>query len=246
MNLQDARVLCIGAGGLGSPVALYLGAAGVGTLGLIDADVVELSNLQRQLLHRTDDVGRRKVLSGRDTLLRRHPSLTVRLHDERLEPHNALALLRDYDAVVDGSDNFRTKFLANDAAVLCGVPLVHGGILRFFGQLLTIRPRLTACYRCLFEAPPPAGEVPSCAEAGVIGAMAGVVGALMAQETVRLLTSPDATSGGRLITYDALEARFREVPIRRNPRCAVCGDAPTIRALAEENYLSGECSTAGR
>jgi adenylyltransferase/sulfurtransferase len=239
-KIASARVLCVGAGGLGSPAALYLAAAGVRAIGIIDADAVDLSNLQRQILHTTQDVGRRKVSSARDRLAARHPALDVRTHDERLCASNAAELFAQYDVVVDGSDNFATKFLANDAAVLTRKPLVHGGILRWFGQVLSVRPFESACYRCIFESPPPRDEVPSCAEAGVVGAVAGVLGVLMAIEALKLVASPAPPLLDRILTYDALGARFREIPVRRNVLCAVCGPHATIRALDPTLYLATE------
>jgi len=241
-DLGDARVLLIGAGGLGSPAALYLAAAGIGTMGIIDSDSVDLSNLQRQILHRTRDVGRSKVESARAALLARHPHLHFVGHAERFEVENALEIVRGYDLVVDGSDNFRTKFLANDAAVLARRPLVHGGILRWSGQLFVVLPGESACYRCIFEAPPPPGEIPSCEEAGVVGAVAGVVGTLLAVEAIKVLTAKGRVLANRILTYDALASRLREVEVRRNPRCAVCGPSAVIRALRPEHYLEGECN----
>ena len=242
MMLSEARVLCIGAGGLGSPALLALAASGVGTLGIVDADDVDLSNLQRQILHHTPDVGRRKVESARATLAARFPAVRVETHDARFDVHNAEDLCLRYDLLLDGSDNFRTKFLANDAALRTRRPLVHGGILRWFGQLMTIRPFESACYRCLFEAPPDAGEVPSCAEAGVVGAIAGVIGFAMAQDAIRVLTGVGRTYADRLLTFDALRARFREVPLRRNPRCGGCGPDAVRGPLRDEDYPTATCA----
>jgi adenylyltransferase/sulfurtransferase len=242
MDLGSARVLCVGAGGLGSPAAYYLAAAGVGHLGILDSDRVDLTNLQRQILHRTEDVGRLKTDSAADALARRHPSLRLTLHRVRLDVDNALEIFGGYDLILDGSDNFRTKFLCNDAAVLSGKPLVHGGILRWFGQFFVVLPGRTACYRCLFEAPPPAHEIPSCEDAGVMGAVAGAFGALMAAEAVKTLTGTGRLLADRILTMDLLGLHPREIAIRRNPRCPVCGETPTIRALCAENYLEGECS----
>lgn len=243
MRLRDARVLCIGAGGLGSPALLALASAGVGTLGIIDADDVDLSNLQRQIVHQAADVGRRKVDSARATLMARFPRVRVETLWARFDVDNAVALAGDYDLLIDGSDNFRTKFLVNDAALRAGRPLVHGGILRWFGQLMTIRPFVSACYRCLFESPPDAGEVPSCAEAGVIGAIAGVIGFAMAEDAVRVLTGQGRTYEDRLLTFDALRARFREVPLRRNPRCLGCGPYAATGPLRDADYPSAACTS---
>lgn len=230
-KLLHARVLIIGAGGLGSPVAMYLAAAGVGTIGLIDGDVVDLSNLHRQILHRTPDVDRPKVASAQAKLTALNPDVTVVPHHERLTADNALTLFKEYDLVIDGTDNFPTKFLANDAAVFAKRPLVHGGILRFVGQVMTILPGKSACYRCIFKEPPPAGLVPSCQEAGVLGALAGVIGTIQATEALKLILGLPRPLTGRLLTYDALTSTFREVTVRRNPKCPLCGERPTISTL---------------
>jgi molybdopterin-synthase adenylyltransferase len=230
-KLLRARVLVIGAGGLGSPVSFYLAAAGVGTIGLIDGDVVDLSNLHRQILHHTPDVDRPKVVSAQAKLTALNPDVTVVPHHERLTADNALALFKQYDLVVDGTDNFPTKFLANDAAVIAKRPLVHGGILRFVGQVMTILPGESACYRCIFKEPPPAGLVPSCQEAGVLGALAGVIGTIQATEALKLILGLPRPLTGRLLTYDALTSAFREITVRRNPKCPLCGDRPTITTL---------------
>jgi len=230
-KLLGARVLVIGAGGLGSPVAFYLAAAGVGTIGLIDGDVVDLSNLHRQILHHTPDVDRPKVTSAQAKLTALNPDVTVIPHHERLTTGNALQLFAQYDLVIDGTDNFPTKFLANDAAIFTKRPLIHGGILRFVGQVMTILPGQSACYRCIFKEPPPEGLVPTCREAGVLGALAGVIGTIQATEALKLILGLPQPLTGRLLTYDALLSSFREITVRRNPTCPVCGERPTITTL---------------
>jgi adenylyltransferase/sulfurtransferase len=230
-KLARARALVIGAGGLGSPVAFYLAAAGVGTIGIIDGDVVDLSNLHRQILHHTPDVNHPKVESARAKLAALNPDVTVIPHAERLTVENARALFEQYDVIIDGTDNFPTKFLANDAAIFTKRPLVHGGILRFVGQVMTILPGKSACYRCIFKEPPPAGLIPSCQEAGVLGALAGVIGTIQATEALKLILGLPQPLAGRLLTYDALTSTFREITVRRNPKCPICGEHPTIRTL---------------
>jgi len=220
-RLLEARVLIVGAGGLGSPAALYLAAAGVGTLGLCDGDNVDLSNLQRQILHGTADVGRAKVESGRDALGRVNPDVRVRAHALRLGADHAADLIAEYDVVVDGSDNFPTKFLLNDVAVQRGTPLVVGGILRFSGQVMTVLPR-SACYRCVFEEAPPAGLMPACQEAGVLGAVAGVVGSIQAVEVLKILLGRGTPYADRILVYDALEGTFRDVAVSRRQGCPAC------------------------
>lgn len=237
-RLSDSTALLIGAGGLGSPVSLALARAGVGLV-VLDDDVVSLSNLQRQVLFRTADVGRPKAEVAARRLAAAVPGARVRAVHGRFTPATALDLTRGVDLVVDGSDNFPTRFLANDACVLAGRPLVHGGILGFTGQTLLVVPGASACYRCLFEAPPPAGSVPSCAEAGVLGALCGAVGGLMAGLAVRALAG-DRSGAGVLTVLDALAGRTRAVAIGRDPGCAVCGDAPTIRTLEAERYREPE------
>jgi adenylyltransferase/sulfurtransferase len=230
-KLLRARVLVIGAGGLGSPVALYLAAAGVGTIGITDGDVVDLSNLHRQILHHTPDVNRSKVQSAQAKLAALNPDVTVIPHAERLTADNARTLFERYDVVIDGTDNFPTKFLANDAAILTKRPLVHGGILRFVGQVMTILPGRSACYRCIFKEPPPAGLIPTCQEAGVLGALAGVIGTIQATEALKLILGLPQPLAGRLLTYDALAGGFREIAVRQNPKCPICGEDPTITTL---------------
>lgn len=232
-RLLAGKVLVVGAGGLGSPAAYYLAAAGVGTLGIMDGDAVDLSNLQRQILHGTADVGRPKVESARDRLAALNPDVRVVPYRERLTAANALAILRDYDFVVDGTDSFASKFLVADACHFAGKPYSHAGILRFEGQLMTVLPGRTACYRCIFNAPPPAGVAPTCSQAGVLGAMAGVIGTLQAAEALKYLLGRGQLLTDSLLVYDALAAKFRKVALRRNPDCPLCGPNPAIRELSE-------------
>lgn len=228
-RLKAARVLCLGAGGLGSPAALYLAAAGVGTIGLVDDDRVALSNLHRQLLHGTKDVGRPKTESARERLREVNPEIDVRLHACRFESGNAEKILRDYDLIVDGTDNFATRYLSNDVAVFARKPNVYGSIFRFDGQTTVFAPHLGGpCYRCLFPEPPPAGAVPSCAEAGVLGVLPGIVGTMQATEALKLILGIGEPLIGRLVHFDALKMKFREFNLKRDPECPVCGDHPTI------------------
>jgi adenylyltransferase/sulfurtransferase len=230
-KLKAARVLCLGAGGLGSPAALYLAAAGVGTIGIVDDDRVALSNLHRQLLHGTNDIERPKTESARDRLASVNPNVAVQLHDCRFESGNAEEILRDYDLIVDGTDNFATRYLSNDVAVFAGKPNVYGSIFRFDGQTTVFAPHLGGpCYRCLFPEPPPPGEVPSCAEAGVLGVLPGIVGTLQATEAIKLILGIGESLVGRLLHFDALKMKFREFNLRRDPACPVCGEDPTITA----------------
>ena len=234
-RLRAARVLVVGAGGLGSPVALYLAAAGVGTLGLVDDDRVELSNLQRQVAHTTARLGQPKVRSAAEAVRAINPDTRVDLHETRLTAANALELIGGYDLVCDGSDNFATRFLVADACVLARRTLVSAAVLRFDGQLGTFRPHLDAdgpCYRCLHPAPPPPGLVPSCGEAGILGAVTGVMGSLQATEALKELLGIGESLSGRLLIWDGLGARFRTVRLRRDPACALCGPAPSIRDLS--------------
>jgi adenylyltransferase/sulfurtransferase len=241
-KIANAKVFIVGAGGLGSPAALYLAAAGIGTIGLIDGDVVDLSNLQRQVIHHTPDVSRPKIDSAREKMTKLNPDVNVVTMYDRLTAKNALNAVKDYDIIIDGTDNFPSKFLINDTAVLAKKPLIHGGILRFVGQVLTILPGQSACYRCLFKAPPPAGLVPSCQEAGVLGALAGVIGTIQATEALKLILGVGQPLTDRLLTYDALATRFRNVPLRKNPQCPVCGDHPSITELVD--YEPEVCRTA--
>jgi adenylyltransferase/sulfurtransferase len=248
-RLLASKVLVIGAGGLGSPCALYLAAAGVGTIGVVDSDRVDLSNLQRQILHRTADVGTPKADSAKAKLEALNPDVRVIAYRERLTSHNIRQVLAEYDLVVDGSDNFPTKYLANDAAVLMNKPLIHTGIFRYEGQLLTILPRRGPCYRCLFPEPPPPGLVPSCQEAGILGSVAGVMGALQATEALKLLLGVGQSHAGRLLIFNALEGTFRNIAVPRMADCLLCGDRPTITELVDyELFCSGQAAApaAGR
>lgn len=232
-KLLGSSALIVGAGGLGSPAALYLTAAGIGKLGLIDSDVVDLSNLQRQILHFTPDVGHPKLDSARRKLTSMNPDLDLVTYETRLMSHNALEILSGFDVIIDGTDNFPTRYLINDACVMLGKPLVHAGIFRFEGQILVIRPGEGPCYRCLYPDPPPAGLVPSCQEAGILGAVAGVLGVLQATEAIKILTGIGTPLVGRLLLFDALNADFRKVRIPRDLDCAVCGPNPTITELVD-------------
>jgi len=232
-RLLQAKVLVAGAGGLGSPAALYLAAAGVGTLGIVDSDAVELSNLQRQIIHTEGDVGRPKTESAARRIRELNPDVQVIAHQQRLTSHNILGMLAGYDVVVDGTDNFAARYLINDACVLAGKPLSHGAVLRFEGQATTILPGRGPCYRCLFPEPPPPGVVPTCQDAGVLGAVAGVIGAIQASEAVKVILGIGEPLVGRLLTYDALGASFREVAVPRDPKCALCGEHPTVRELID-------------
>jgi molybdopterin-synthase adenylyltransferase len=232
-QINRASVLVVGAGGLGSPVAFYLAAAGVGTIGIVDNDVVDTSNLQRQILHTTADVGRKKVESAQGTLLALNPNLTIVPHDVRLNAGNVLDILKDYDVVAEGSDNFPTKFLVNDACVMTDTPLSMAGIFRFSGQILTIVPYAGPCYRCLIPQPPPPGAIPSCQEAGVLGAMAGAVGVIQATEVLKLILGKGQVLQGRLLLFEALQMRFEPIEVKRNPECPVCSETPSITELID-------------
>jgi sulfur-carrier protein adenylyltransferase/sulfurtransferase len=234
-KLLRSKVLLIGAGGLGSPTALYLAAAGVGTIGLMDGDAVDITNLQRQVLHTTADVGKPKVESGSRTLRALNPDVKIVAIPERITADNALDLIADYDVVVDGSDNFGTRYLVNDACYLAGKPQVHGSIFQFEGMASVFVPNQGPCYRCLYPTPPPPGLVPSCAEAGVLGVLPGTIGLVQATETIKLLLGLGEPLVGRLLTYDALGMRFREVKLRRDPGCPLCGVAPTIKDLSSHS-----------
>lgn len=232
-KLLAARVLLVGAGGLGSPAGFYLAAAGVGTLGIIDGDRVDLSNLQRQILHSTDDLGKSKVVSARETIEALNPDVTVQVYDERLTRDNALDIIRDYDLIVDGADNFATRYLVNDACVLLGKPNVHGSVFRFDGQATVFIPGQGPCYRCLYPAPPPPGTVPSCAEAGVLGVLPGLIGLIQATEAIKLILNTGTSLRGRLLLYNALSLEFNEVRLRQDPGCPICGENPTITQLVD-------------
>jgi len=238
-RLKASRVLCVGAGGLGSPLALYLTAAGVGTLGIVDFDEVDATNLQRQILHGTSDVGRSKLDSASDRLREVNPHVEVVLHETRLTSANALEILEGYDVVVDGTDNFPTRYLVNDACVLLGKANVYGSIFRWEGQVSVFGTQGGPCYRCLFREPPPPGLVPNCAEGGVLGVLPGIIGSMQAMETVKLLLGVGQSLAGRLLIFDALEMSWREVRLKRNPACPVCGDEPTQKGLIDYEIFCG-------
>ena len=239
LKLKSASVLCIGAGGLGSPVAMYLGAAGVGRIGIVDFDVVDYSNLQRQVIHGTPDVGRSKLDSARDRLNAINPEVTVETHDVALSSENALELLANYDVIVDGTDNFPTRYLVNDACVILGKPNVYGSIFRFEGQASVFATKDGPCYRCLYPEPPPPGLVPSCAEGGVLGILPGVVGTIQATEAVKLIIGVGEPLINRFMIYDALRMKFRELKLRKDPGCPVCGETPTVTELIDYEQFCG-------
>lgn len=232
-KIAAAKVLVIGAGGLGAPIALYLAAAGIGRLGLVDGDIVDLSNLQRQIIHFTPDLGKAKVLSAQEKILQINPDVQVQTYHTLAMADNILEIIKDYDIVVDGTDNFAAKFLINDACVLAGKPYSHGGILRFNGQTMTVIPGQTACYRCVFLNPPPADAVPTCRQAGVLGAIAGMLGTIQAAEVLKLVTGAGEPLTNALLTFDALKMNFRRVAVKRNAKCPVCGEHPTITQLQD-------------
>jgi len=239
-RLKAAHVLCIGAGGLGSPAALYLAAAGVGTIGIVDFDDVDLSNLQRQILHGTKDIGRSKLESARDRLRDANPNIEVELHECRFSSENASELVARYDLVVDGSDNFPTRYLSNDVCVFARRPNIYGSIFRFDGQSTVFAPHLGGpCYRCLFPEPPAPGTIPNCAEAGVLGVLPGIIGMVQAIEAIKLILGVGEPLIGRLLHFEALKMKFRELKLRRDPQCPVCGDAPTITAPIDYEQFCG-------
>lgn len=238
-KLKQARVLCVGTGGLGSPIALYLSAAGVGTMGLVDFDVVDDSNLQRQIVHSTADIGRPKIESARDTLLGINPYLNVELHGDGITRANVREIVAQYDIVVDGTDNFPTRYLVNDACVLEGKPLVYASIFQFEGQATIFNHKQGPCYRCLYPEPPPPGLVPSCAEGGVLGVLPGVIGVLQATEAVKIILDAGKSLSGRLLLYDAMAMRFREVKLRKDPSCPACGEHPTIGDIQAYEQFCG-------
>lgn len=237
--LRRARILVVGAGGLGSPVSLYLAAAGVGTLGIVDFDVVDPSNLQRQVIHGTPDIGRLKLDSASDRIAEINPHVHVEGYPVRLSSDNAMEIIRGYDVVIDGTDNFPTRYLVNDACVLLGKPYVYGSVFRFEGQNSVFATEGGPCYRCLFAEPPPPGLVPSCAEGGVLGVLPGIVGTIQAMESIKLVLGIGDTLAGRLLLFDAMRMRFRELSLRRDPACPVCGDAPTVTELIDYERFCG-------
>ena len=239
-KLLNAKVLIIGAGGLGAPAAMYLAAAGVGTIGIADADEVDLSNLQRQIIHATDDVGKPKVESAKETMNKMNPDVTVKTYHEFVSSENILDLIKDYDFIIDGTDNFPAKFLINDACVMAKKPFSHAGIIRFKGQLMTYVPGEGPCYRCVFKNPPPKDAVPTCKQAGVIGAMGGVIGSLQAMEAIKYITGVGELLTGSLLTFDAIKMNFHKVKLpKADCNCAVCGTHPTITKLID--YEHAEC-----
>ena len=239
LKLKQARVLCVGAGGLGSPLALYLAAAGVGTLGIVDFDVVDASNLQRQIIHGTADVGRKKLDSAAESIAANNPHVVVEKFETRLTSANARDIIREFDIVADGTDNFPTRYLVNDACVLTGKPNVYGSIFRFEGQASVFATKEGPCYRCLYPEPPPPGAVPSCAEGGVLGILPGLVGVIQATETIKLILGLGPTLAGRLLLVDALSMRFRELKLHKNPDCPVCGSHPSVTELIDYNQFCG-------
>jgi adenylyltransferase/sulfurtransferase len=238
-KLKAARVLCVGTGGLGSPLALYLTAAGIGTLGLVDFDVVDASNLQRQIIHSTKDIGRKKLDSAEEKLIALNPAINIVKHETMLSSANALDILKDYDIVADGTDNFPTRYLVNDACVILGKPNAYGSIFRFEGQASVFATKDGPCYRCLYPEPPPPGLVPSCAEGGVLGILPGLVGVIQATEVIKLILGKGESLVGRLLLVDALNMRFRELKLRKNPECPVCGVNPTITKLIDYQQFCG-------
>ncbi|MGB9613695.1 MAG: molybdopterin-synthase adenylyltransferase MoeB [Candidatus Margulisiibacteriota bacterium] len=238
-KLLSAKVLIIGVGGLGSPIAAYLAGAGIGTLGIVDSDAVELNNLHRQIIYTTEDVGKRKVLVAQERLQKMNSDVKVIPYDLRLTSENIMEIIGDYDVIVDGSDNFPTRYLVNDACVLAKKTLVHGAFFRFEGQAMVIKPGEGPCYRCLFSEPPPPGSVPSCQEAGVLGALAGVIGLIQATEALKLILGIGEPLIGKLIIFNALEMSFRKVKVPKDKNCPVCGDNPTVTKLIDYEWFCG-------
>src|ERR1700733_13899277 len=239
-KICSTSVLCIGAGGLGSPIAMYLAAAGIGKIGIVDFDTVDFSNLQRQIIHATEDVGRPKAESARETIKGINPTVDVVIHNTRLSSENALEIIKQYDIVVDGTDNFPTRYLTNDACVLLKKPNVYGSIFRFDGQASVFAPHLNGpCYRCLYPEPPPPGMVPSCAEGGVLGVLPGIIGCIQATEILKLALGKGSSLIGRLLLFDALKMKFSELRLRRDPQCPLCGENPTITKLIDYEMFCG-------
>ena len=239
-KILNAKVVIIGAGGLGSPSAYYLAAAGVGKIGIVDSDKADLSNLQRQILHFTKDVGRLKTESAQEKLTAINPDCEVVIHTTRINAQNVLEIIGEYDVVINGSDNFPTRYLINDACVISKTPLFEGAVIGFNGQVMTIIPYESACYRCLYEEPPPPGLVPSCQEAGVMGATPGVIGLIQATEVIKWILGKGKLLTNRVLIYSGLEMEFNELQVARNPQCPVCGDQPSIKELTEDNYQTNQ------
>jgi molybdopterin/thiamine biosynthesis adenylyltransferase len=240
--ILNAKVLVVGTGGLGSPISLYLAAAGVGTIGIVDADVVEVSNLQRQIIHSTNDINRPKVDSAADKMRAVNPDIEVKTYELRLNASNIEAIIKDYDFVLDGTDNFATKFLINDACVMAGIPFSHGGILRFDGQTMTVLPGQSACYRCYFREPPPPEAVPGCSQAGVLGAIAGMLGTIQAAEALKFITGAGTLLTDALLTFDAKTMNFRRINLKKSADCPVCGEHPSIHELASYEQTTCDLS----
>ena len=240
-KLLASKVLIVGAGGLGAPAGLYLAAAGVGTIGIVDGDKVDLTNLQRQIIHHTDDVGTEKVASAKNKMLAVNPDVTVKTYRQWAKADNIREVIREYDFVIDGTDNFAAKFLINDACYFEKVPFSHAGILRFDGQLITVLPGETTCYRCIFGSPPPAGSVPSCSQAGVLGVLTGVIGSLQATEAIKYLLGIGELLTNKLLTYSALTMEFRKISLKRNANCPLCGKDPQITELEDEAEARTVC-----
>ncbi len=237
-KLLNSKVLIIGAGGLGSTAGLYLAAAGVGTIGIVDSDKVDLTNLQRQIIHHTSDVGTEKTKSAENTIRAINPDVTVQTYQTKVDAKNISHIIRKYDFIIDCTDNFPAKFLINDACYFEKIPFSHAGILRFTGQLITVLPGESTCYRCIFNAPPPANAVPSCSQAGVLGVLAGTIGSLQATEAIKYLLGLGKLLTGKLLTYDALEMNFRSIKLDRNPDCPLCGKNPKITELKDEEQVA--------
>jgi molybdopterin/thiamine biosynthesis adenylyltransferase len=240
-RLRRGRVLIVGIGGLGSPVALHLAAAGIGTLGLIDFDAVDISNLHRQIIYRTPDIGRPKVAVAAERLAAAYPGVSVECFQKRLSPGNLAEIFPRYDFIIDGTDRIASKYLVNDGAVLCGVPFSHAGVLGFHGQTMTVVPHRSACFRCLFPAPPPEGDIPACQEAGIIGALAGSIGLLQALEALKYVLRIGTLLTNRMLIYDALQPHWRAVQLSPDPRCPLCGEQPSIRGIASLESADEDC-----
>jgi molybdopterin/thiamine biosynthesis adenylyltransferase len=236
-KLLNSKVLIIGAGGLGSPAGLYLAAAGVGTIGIADSDKVDLTNLHRQIIHHTSDIGTEKTKSAENKMRAINPDITIHTYQTKVQAKNISDIIHNYDFVIDCTDNFTSKFLINDACYFAKIPFSHAGVLRFHGQLMTVLPGETACYRCIFNAPPPANTVPSCSQAGVLGVLPAVIGSLQATEAIKYLLGLGKLLTGKLLTYDALEMNFRTVELKRNPNCPLCGKNPEITVLKDEEQI---------